>query len=338
MNISFESFFQNFVCPFVEAHNGFAAPNYQKAASNLSNTPDENRRYLGTYFPRTALETLSIFDHVFSSEKVAKTVLGHKQTLRVIDFGCGTGGEAIGFLGALRMACPKAIPAVDISIVDGNADALQIALQAVNGFAEFAGMNVTVRAYHGALESSDTDFCSGFQGFQGEFDIVLTSKFLNEMNDCFKEPYLHFAEAYLPRLSQTGIAVILDVTCQQSAARGGQWANLQMTAELDAFLKDNQEFRTLFPLVCSACRKPACDQFPQLVFDFSPIGYCVKPTKLTCRVICRENLWQAVRADAKPAVYFLTCWGKDKEDRYCVEPGALGRIASLPKYCMNKHA
>lgn len=39
-------------------------PDWKKARENLENSHDENLDYLGTYFPRTVLESAIIFEHL----------------------------------------------------------------------------------------------------------------------------------------------------------------------------------------------------------------------------------------------------------------------------------
>ena len=50
--------------------------------------------YLGTYFPRSYTESYCIFSQYLSSNPA----LCQQSTIRLFDFGCGTGGEIIGFL------------------------------------------------------------------------------------------------------------------------------------------------------------------------------------------------------------------------------------------------
>ena len=68
-------------------------PDWKKARENLD--------YLGTYFPRTVLESAIIFEHLMRTMPSVKKMLAERDVIRVLDFGCGTGGELLGFLIAL---------------------------------------------------------------------------------------------------------------------------------------------------------------------------------------------------------------------------------------------
>lgn len=82
---------------------------------------DDIKKYLGTYFPRSYAESFCIFNNFFSKEKY---VYENCQKLSVFDFGCGTGGELIGFIIAVAKQLPN-IKKIKIRALDGNAYALR---------------------------------------------------------------------------------------------------------------------------------------------------------------------------------------------------------------------
>ena len=65
-------------------------PDWKKARENLENSHDENLDYLGTYFPRTVLESAVIFEHLMRTMPSVKKMLAERDVIRVLDFGCGT--------------------------------------------------------------------------------------------------------------------------------------------------------------------------------------------------------------------------------------------------------
>ena len=99
-------------------------PDWKKARENLENSHDENLDYLGTYFPRTVLESAVIFEHLMRTMPSVKKMLAERDVIRVLDFGCGTGGELLGFLIALGWEFNWELPAVEVDAIDGNQDAL----------------------------------------------------------------------------------------------------------------------------------------------------------------------------------------------------------------------
>lgn len=82
---------------------------------------DDVKKYLGTYFPRSYAESLCIFCNFLSKEK---DVYENCQELSIFDFGCGTGGELIGFIMAVVKHLPN-IKKIVIRALDGNTYALR---------------------------------------------------------------------------------------------------------------------------------------------------------------------------------------------------------------------
>lgn len=82
---------------------------------------DDIKKYLGTYFPRSYAESFCIFsNYLFKENSVYKNC----QELSVFDFGCGTGGELIGFIMAVAKQLPN-IKKIVIRALDGNSYALR---------------------------------------------------------------------------------------------------------------------------------------------------------------------------------------------------------------------
>ena len=82
---------------------------------------DDIKKYLGTYFPRSYAESFCIFSNYLSKES---RVYKNCQELSIFDFGCGTGGELIGFIMAVVKHLPN-IKKIVIRALDGNTYALR---------------------------------------------------------------------------------------------------------------------------------------------------------------------------------------------------------------------
>lgn len=82
---------------------------------------DEVLTYLGTYFPRSFAEAYCIFLEYFSKfKRQYKT----KTSISLFDFGCGTGGEIIGFIVAVSEILPN-IETIELRALDGNVHELR---------------------------------------------------------------------------------------------------------------------------------------------------------------------------------------------------------------------
>lgn len=94
----------------------------QGARFNFEATHEDNQIYLGTYFPRTVIETWNILSELLSIPVIGSAIR-QKDTIRILDIGSGTGAAVAGTLLALsnwgRCEAPVEITAIDI-----NEDAL----------------------------------------------------------------------------------------------------------------------------------------------------------------------------------------------------------------------
>lgn len=81
---------------------------------------EQIRDYLGTYFPRSYVESYTIFfRYLASSSKLMDTT-----DISILDFGSGTGGELFGLFQALKEKRPN-ITQIKVRVIEGNANALR---------------------------------------------------------------------------------------------------------------------------------------------------------------------------------------------------------------------
>lgn len=306
-------------------------PDWSKALKNLRNSHRQNLEYLCTYYPRTVMETMTLFMHLMKSMPSVKKMFAERDVIRVLDYGCGTGGEILGLYVALEWSLGDNVPDLEIDAVDGNADALALMKDCVRKMGEFTNSTVTVRdilheAHPGALMPD---------GLRDPYDVILTSKCLSELGGEFDLPYVSFANATFGRLAPQGIAVFIDVTCPQPEDRGGWWINQEMNEELSLFTQRHSEYRTIFPIVCDGC--PGCNQrrkSQRFLFDFRSYGMRLPATtKVAFRVLSREALWQKVRAEVPPARWPIST---GRYEGVCDDAGADDNVyAELPEFCTN---
>lgn len=78
--------------------------------------PKQILGYLGTYFPRSYAEAYCIFKQYLQMGRRFDS----KDTLGLLDFGCGTGGEIIGIATAIAEVKPS-IKCLKVKAIDGVA-------------------------------------------------------------------------------------------------------------------------------------------------------------------------------------------------------------------------
>jgi len=65
--------------------------------TNIDNNENDNKRYLGTYFPRSLIESYLILMDLYEN-KIIKEIIDNLNKINILDFGTGTGGNIIGFM------------------------------------------------------------------------------------------------------------------------------------------------------------------------------------------------------------------------------------------------
>lgn len=167
-------------------------------------------KYLGTYFPRSYAESYCLFDYIFHRDPS----WNNRTDLSVFDFGCGTGGEAVGMLAAISENLPN-IKSITINAQDGSTPSLLIYEEVMLEMARRCNVSVGNRPLPFLIEdSNDLDTMSSV--LQKTFDIIVASKTLCEYvtkNRLGGEnPYEQFTRMFLPKMKSNGLILITDVT------------------------------------------------------------------------------------------------------------------------------
>lgn len=169
---------------------------------------NEILNYLGTYFPRSYVEAMSIF----TRERLH--VLSQKRELSILDFGCGTGGEIIGLLANIEAFLPG-VESVRIIALDGNQHALRLFEKVLSEYVKISRLEI----FHEIAPIIIDDFYDLTvldEIITGGFDLIITFKaiceFVTKAQFEGQNPYAHIVRTYLPRLNQEGLMVLVDVT------------------------------------------------------------------------------------------------------------------------------
>lgn len=174
--------------------------------------------YLGTYFPRSYAESYCIFSQYLSSD----TTLCEQPTISLFDFGCGTGGEIIGFLTALNEQPNLQVSVVRITALDGNHCALRLYERVLEHLQPNLRFQVSNRVSSITIDDIyDLSIIDNI--YKGEkYNVFLSFKAICEFvtKQQFEEnnAYTTVLKTFLPKLSQQGIALLVDVTSYSSVA------------------------------------------------------------------------------------------------------------------------
>ena len=174
--------------------------------------------YLGTYFPRSYVESYCIFSEFFKqySDRFAS-----KEELSVFDFGCGTGGEIVGLADALQ--CMPKVKSLHIFALDGNYHALRLLERVIDTYTSKNQLKIVLDIIPLIIDDF-YDLGATIKLLSNErFDIIMTFKAICEFVsiDRFEKQnaYFHFVRTFLPKLERNGIMAIIDVSTYNSISQ-----------------------------------------------------------------------------------------------------------------------
>ena len=97
-------YLEDFLVSLIREFRGAYAPDSEWVKSTVDYFEDDLRRYLGTYFPRSFLETYEIAVELFG--KVFGSGVSTDGELKLLDVGCGMGAPRSDFCSRCSYASP----------------------------------------------------------------------------------------------------------------------------------------------------------------------------------------------------------------------------------------
>jgi len=193
-------------------------PDYTKFNKNLYLNQDDNLIYLGTYFPRSYAESYLIFKNLFNNDIINRTYLD-KQEINILDIGSGTGGNLSGLLMSIIEHLSNQIN-INILAIDGNKEALEILQKIVFKIQIKYNLNISLNCQYISFQNIYELYQNSKMYFENHYDIITTSKMINEILNYDNNAYYEFCDCYLPHLSSDGFLSIVDVTIKINSQFG----------------------------------------------------------------------------------------------------------------------
>lgn len=231
--------------------NAVYAPDAIAARNNLNNDADKNRSYLGTYFPRTFVESYNIYHQLFQNQAIFNCYQ-QKNPINILIIGSGTGGDLLGLLQTLNECFHS--KKIDIYSFDGNRDALSIQRQLIHDFYHFMpNRNNQIMVYTYSVQFfCVNDITKSLDINHIPFiDIMQSFKMCNELYNQSDNKQVFYqltalAEQYL---SPNGIFVLEDVTNQNDDFK---FNSVVMSDQVKNYFKQNpfSNLKYIIPVCC----------------------------------------------------------------------------------------
>jgi hypothetical protein len=231
---------------------------------NINNDEERNRKYLGTYFPRSLAESYCLFNFLLNIEKY-KNILLNKKEIKILDLGAGTGGNLSGMFYAF-IECVPAINNFNIITIDGHKESFRYQKIFIDNFISHFKKNIYYTTCLGKADSKKGigDYFARANEYLGteKFDIIMSFKFLSELYNenpqgtnkhCFD--LFNIVENYL---TETGILSLVDITAQDKKGTRDFMPYI-INKELNDYLRQSDDLKILLPSICgkySPCINP----------------------------------------------------------------------------------
>lgn len=259
----------------------------------------EVKVYLGTYFPRSCCEAFCIAGNLFTNGcymASLKDALASFGEINILDIGCGSGGEIIGLLDAIRRFLPSSVR-VNVCAFDGNQLSLDSMKKIADCFIKRSGAEIKVDGKLRRIDSESDLAAIADEVRNVRFDFILCCKVGGELisGKVTDRPYSLVAEKFSGLLKPAGLLLILDVTIKLES-RG--WLPVAMNHELNAFICSQNEFGTLIPKPCGKYPECSCNCYTRQTFTVRHSGAKYDESRVCYRIICRNSLREKMVPDS----------------------------------------
>lgn len=290
-------------------------------SSNIDNDEEKNKKYMGTYFPRSFVEGYRIYDNIFSNDLILNE-FNKKYELNILDIGSGTGGNLMGLLNVLVKKLNN--KHFKIHSFDGNKIALLYQKKLINDADKFLKLNgnkISLYTHrHKFYNKIDLIKTINELRFKDKFDIIQTFKFINEF---YKNNYVKNKGMYSDiiklsdrHLNESGILLILDITNKIGELT---YNPIIMNNECkEYFQNSSSKLNYVLPISC-AYRYTSCicnKCFSQKTFEVTHRYNLNDKSKVNYKLFMKDPLGKKILNSIKEAQCYLI-----SKDNYCTSQG-----------------
>ncbi len=290
---------------------------------NLYNDKNANKRYIGTYFPRSLVECFTIFNELYANQIIKQTI-DSKEQLRILDVGTGTGGNIVGLMYFLKKI---KFPSQNVVFytIEGNNIAIEYQIKFVNKFNSEHKTRFKLR-YLSLTFNSASSLKTQLENYLNQkefkFDIITVFKFLSEFYNADYSAsqglFKIFTDSISQYLDYTGIFLVLDII-NPNTGRNFPFTTQIMSNEINEYIQSaNAKLKCIIPVSCAQwscnCRTSMC--YIERQFRISHSKKTNDLSKVCYRVMVHTNFANRILSEVPT------------KDRYQIKH-------TNPEYCEN---
>lgn len=258
-------------------------PDWRRFSDNLDLSDEEQRKYLGTYFPRSFVELNTIFGNLYKSERF-QTVYSNLDTIAILDICSGGGGDLLGTITAC-LQNSKRLKTLLITVIEAcesSINSLRYFIQECRK--QYPYVTIECKCIRCRMRSVNDILAQPINEFF-PYDIILFDKAGSELfRQGMKTIYKDICSVLAPLLNLSGVLCLLDITMKDEVS--GLFYPQILNDQVNRFIIEDGSYSSILPLSCRfkerECSTPC---YTQQIFSVSHRGRSNDVSKVSYRLL-----------------------------------------------------
>ena len=222
-------------------------PDWLRFSDNLDLSDEDQRKYLGTYFPRSFVELNSIFENLYQSSRF-RTVYSNLDTIAILDICAGCGGDLLGTITAI-LQNSKRVKNLLITVIEAcesSINSLRYFIQECRK--QYPYMTIECKCIRCHIQVVNDILAQPINDYF-PYDIILFNKAGSELfRQGIKTVYQDICSSLAPLLNLSGVLCILDITMKDE--KTGIFYPQILNDQVNRFISEVGSFCSILPIAC----------------------------------------------------------------------------------------
>ena len=258
-------------------------PDWRRFSDNLDLSDEDQRKYLGTYFPRSFVELNTIFGNLYKSGRF-QSVYSNLDTIAIFDICSGGGGDLMGTIAAC-LQNSKRLKTLLITVIEAcesSINSLRYFIQECRK--QYPYVTIECKCIRCRILSVNDILAQPINEYF-PYDIILFDKAGSELfRQGMKTVYRDICSVLAPLLNLSGVLCLLDITMKDEGT--GIFYPQILNDQVNRFISEDGSFSSILPLSCRfkerECNTPC---YTQQVFSVSHRGRSNDVSKVAYRLL-----------------------------------------------------
>ena len=258
-------------------------PDWRRFSDNLDLSDEDQRKYLGTYFPRSYVELNTIFGNLFKIGRF-NSVYSNLDTIAILDICSGGGGDLLGAITAC-LQNSKRLKTLLITVIEAcesSINSLRYFIQECRK--QYPYVTIECKCIRCRILSINDILAQPINEFF-PYDIILFDKAGSELfRQGMKLVYKDVCKVLAPLLNLSGVLCILDITMKDEGT--GLFYPQILNDQVNRFISEDGAYSSILPLSCRfkerECNTPC---YTQQIFHVSHRGRTNDISKVAYRLL-----------------------------------------------------